>query len=241
MTDTMTTTSNGNGFSAPVRNRYFYGKLLDVHHLEMEQRYFLEASHLINRLTLGSGVLCGLRVEALEDGRVAVSPGVAVDVNPDKLGLARRLGATHTINSKTADPVAEVLKVCQGGSDFAIEATGLAPVMRQALACVRNQGGTAVVIGNARFGTTLELDPREFNMGKRLLGTWGGDNVPDRDYPRYCKLLSVGRLNLEPLLSKSYTLTDVNAALGDLEQGKVSDVVLCPCRPAGVRSGVARA
>jgi len=154
------------------------------------------------------------------------SPVIAVDVNPDKLGLARRLGATHTINSKTADPVAEVLKVCQGGSDFAIEATGLAPVMRQALACVRNQGGTAVVIGNARFGTTLELDPREFNMGKRLLGTWGGDNVPDRDYPRYCKLLSVGRLNLEPLLSKSYTLTDVNAALDDLEQGKAARPLL---------------
>ena len=41
--------------------------------------------------------------------------------------------------------------------------------MRQALACVRHQGGAAVVIGNARFGSTLEIDPRELNMGKRLL------------------------------------------------------------------------
>jgi S-(hydroxymethyl)glutathione dehydrogenase/alcohol dehydrogenase len=162
------------------------------------------------------------------------SPVIAVDVNPDKLGLARRLGATHTINSKSADPVAEVLKVCKGGSDFAIEATGLAPVMRQALGCVRNQGGTAVVIGNARFGTTLELDPREFNMGKRLLGTWGGDNVPDRDYPRYCKLLCAGRLNLEPLLSRSYALTDVNAALDELEQGKAARPLLDIGGVAGV-------
>ena len=74
--------------------------------------------------------------------------------------------------------------------------------MKQALACVRQQGGAAVVIGNARFGSTLEIDPRELNMGKRLLGTWGGDNVPDRDYPRYCKLLASGRLDLEPLLSR---------------------------------------
>src|SRR5262249_48344589 len=110
--------------------------------------------------------------------------------------------------------------------DFAIEATGLPPVMRQALACVRHQGGAAVVIGNARFGSYLELDPRELNMGKRLLGTWGGDNVPDRDYPRYCKLLASGRLDLEPLLSKSYSLGDVNAALDDLERGKAARPLL---------------
>ncbi|HEY3788219.1 MAG TPA: zinc-binding dehydrogenase, partial [Urbifossiella sp.] len=140
--------------------------------------------------------------------------------------LAKQLGATHTINSKASDPVAEILKVCKGGVDFAIEATGLAPVMRQALASVRQQGGAAVVIGNARFGSTLEIDPRELNMGKRLLGTWGGDNVPDRDYPRYCKLLSSGRLDLEPLLSRSYGLGDVNAALDDLEQGRAARPLL---------------
>ncbi|MDB5310747.1 MAG: zinc-binding dehydrogenase family protein [Gemmataceae bacterium] len=162
------------------------------------------------------------------------TPVIAVDINPDKLALAARLGATHTINSKTTDPVAEILKLCKGGADFAVEATGVAPVMRQALACVRHQGGTAVVIGNARFGTTLEIDPREFNMGKRLLGTWGGDNVPDRDYPRYCKLLMAGRLDLEPLLSKSYGLADVNAALDDLEHGKAARPLLDIAGVAGV-------
>ena len=44
---------------------------------------------------------------------------------------------------------------------------------------------TTAVVGNARFGESLEIDPRELNQGKRLLGTWGGDGVPDRDYPRY--------------------------------------------------------
>lgn len=153
-------------------------------------------------------------------GLAGCTPVIAVDVLPDKLSLARRLGATHSINSKSADPVAEIHKLCKGGADFAIEATGLPAVMRQALACVRHQGGAAVVIGNARFGSTLEIDPRELNMGKRLLGTWGGDNVPERDFPRYCKLLSAGRLDLEPLLSKSYSLSDVNAALDDLEHGQ---------------------
>ena len=67
-----------NGLSAPVRNKYFYGKLLDADHLDLEQHYFLEMDRLVNRLTLGTGVLCGLR--AVEDqGKVTVSPGVAID------------------------------------------------------------------------------------------------------------------------------------------------------------------
>lgn len=64
--------------TSPVRNRYFYGKLLDVEHLEREQSYFVERSRLINRLTLGAGVLCGLGVRD-RDGEIVVSPGVAVD------------------------------------------------------------------------------------------------------------------------------------------------------------------
>ncbi len=165
---------------------------------------------------------CAIAAAAL----AGCTPVIAVDVNPDKLTLAKKLGATHAINSKSTDAVTEILKVCKGGADFAIEATGLPAVMKQALACVRPQGGTAVVIGNARFGSTLEIDPRELNMGKRLLGTWGGDNVPDRDYPRYCKLLASGRLDLEPLLSRSYGLADVNAALEDLERGHAARPLL---------------
>ena len=90
-----------------------------------------------------------------------------------------------------------------GGADFAIEATGNPAVMRQSLACVRAQGGTAVIVGNAKQGQMLEIDPRELNQGKRLLGTWGGDNVPDRDYPRYGQLIAAGKLNVEPLLGRA--------------------------------------
>lgn len=149
-------------------------------------------------------------------------PVIAVDINPDKLELAKKFGATHTIDSKKSDAVAEIQKLVKGGVDFAIEATGVPAVMRQALACVRQQGGTAVVIGNAKFGDKLEFDPRELNMGKRLFGTWGGDNVPDRDYPRYARLMASGKLDLEPLLTKSYALSEVNAALDDLEHGRAA-------------------
>jgi S-(hydroxymethyl)glutathione dehydrogenase/alcohol dehydrogenase len=148
------------------------------------------------------------------------TPVVAVDVKADKLELAKQMGATHAVNAAAADPVAELQRICPGGVDFAVEATGRPAVMRQALASVRSQGGTAVIVGNARHGEQVELDPRQLNMGKRLLGTWGGDNVPDRDYPRYCKLLRSARLNLEPMLAKRYPLHKVNQALEDLERGQ---------------------
>jgi hypothetical protein len=65
---------------APVRNRYFYGKLLDVHQLEMEQEYFNAKRHLVNRLVIGPGVVCGLKVEVTPDQRaVIVRPGLAID------------------------------------------------------------------------------------------------------------------------------------------------------------------
>lgn len=63
-----------------VRNRYFYGKLLDVHHLELEQSYFNGKRWLLNRLVSGSGVVCGLDVQITADHKaIRVMPGVALD------------------------------------------------------------------------------------------------------------------------------------------------------------------
>ena len=149
-------------------------------------------------------------------------PVIAVDLLQEKLDLAAKLGATHGIRADQGDPVEAIKKLCPGGVDFAIEVTGRPSVMRQALACVRSQGGTAVVVGNARFGESLEIDPREMNQGKRLLGTWGGDSVPDRDYPRYARLVAAGKLSLDPLMTRTYRLDQINQALDDLERGVVA-------------------
>src|SRR5205823_2773529 len=106
-----------------------------------------------------------------------------------------------------------------GGVDFAIEASGRPAVMRQALASVRSRGGVAVIIGNAREGETLELDPKQLNQGKQVRGSWGGDNLPDRDFPRYVRLVESGKLALAPLRFAPFRLEQVNEALEALEQG----------------------
>jgi S-(hydroxymethyl)glutathione dehydrogenase/alcohol dehydrogenase len=91
--------------------------------------------------------------------------------------------------------------------------------MNQALTCVRARGGRAVLVGNARYNEHLELDPWEFNQGKRLLGTWGGDNRAEEDFPRYFRLIESGQFDPELLLSRTYSLAEVNRALDDLEAG----------------------
>jgi hypothetical protein len=63
----------------PERNRYFYGKLLDVEQLEKEQRYFNHKRWLLNRLVTGSGVVCGLNITPGENGDLVIQPGVAID------------------------------------------------------------------------------------------------------------------------------------------------------------------
>jgi S-(hydroxymethyl)glutathione dehydrogenase/alcohol dehydrogenase len=148
-------------------------------------------------------------------------PVIGVDPNPERRALAEAYGATHTIDPAAGDPVAAIRAILPQGADAAVEATGEPAVMEQALKVVRAQGGRAVVIGNARHGAALTLDPGLFNQGKSLLGTWGGDAVPDRDYARFARLLGAARFDVRGLLSTPYRLEQANQALDDLATGRV--------------------
>lgn len=151
---------------------------------------------------------------------LGLSPIIAVDVRRDRLEVAKAMGADFCILSSGNDAVDEILRLSPTGIDYAIDASGRPSVMKQALRSVRRQGGDTIIVGNARYGEMLEIDPRELNLGKSLLGTWGGDNFPDRDFPKYLELVRSGQLDLSPLLSENYPLTELNQAIDDLENGK---------------------
>jgi len=94
------------GLRAPRRNRFFHGKMMDVHHFELETEYGIGMRRLLNRLVTGSGVVCGLDVEAGGDGcSVEVTSGVAID----------RWGREIVVPARTASipiPPALVERVC---------------------------------------------------------------------------------------------------------------------------------
>jgi hypothetical protein len=110
--------SNGTvpALSPPVRNRYFFGRLLDERALEREQQYFRQMRWLLSRLGLGSGVLCGLRVSLAEDGeQLIVEPGVAIDglgreiVVPDRLCISDPFSLKEEPEDDEGEPAADVV------------------------------------------------------------------------------------------------------------------------------------
>lgn len=163
----------------------------------------------------------GIGLNALMAAALAgAMPVIGIDPNPTRRALAKIYGATHVIDA-AGDVLAEIKKIVPQGVDLAVESSGIPAVMEQAINATRQQGGRAVVIGNAKHGAVLPLNPGVFNQGKSLLGTWGGDSVPDRDYGRYGRLLSSGRFPVRDLLSKPYSLAQADQALQDLAAGKV--------------------
>jgi len=163
----------------------------------------------------------GIGLNALMAAALAgAMPVIGIDPNPTRRALAKIYGATHVIDA-AGDVLAEIKKIVPQGVDLAVESSGIPAVMEQAINATRQQGGRAVVIGNAKHGAMLQLNPGVFNQGKSLLGTWGGDSVPDRDYGRYGRLLGSGRFPVRDLLSKPYSLAQADQALQDLAAGKV--------------------
>jgi S-(hydroxymethyl)glutathione dehydrogenase/alcohol dehydrogenase len=147
---------------------------------------------------------------------------IAVDVSEDKLELARSFGATHVINAATADPVAEIRKLTGGaGVDYAVEASGQASVIEQAFESIRRGGGVCVFASHPEHGKRISIDPYELICGKQIRGSWGGSSNPDRDIPMFAKLYLEGRLPLEKLITKRYSLEAINEALDDLEHHRI--------------------
>ena len=109
---------------------------------------------------------------------------IAVDVDDRKLDWARHFGATHTVNSRTEDPV-ERIRALTGsfGADVVIEAVGRPETYEQAF-FARDLAGTVVLVGVPTPDLRLELPLIEiFGRGGALKSSWYGDCLPSRDFP----------------------------------------------------------
>lgn len=144
---------------------------------------------------------------------------IAIDTLDKKLAMAKKLGADYLINASQDDPMAKVMEITGGGADYALECIGNVNVMAQAFASIRF-GGKLIVVGMAPLGTTLSIATYEFLLGKTITGTVQGDINPQIDIPRYIDLFMDGRLPIDKLISKSYTLDEINDAFKDLEKGE---------------------
>ncbi len=165
----------------------------------------------------------GVGDAAIEGARLAgASTIIAVDIDDRKLEWARQFGATHTVNSREADPV-EAIKALTGGNgvDVAIEAIGLPETYRQCFEA-RDLAGTVVLVGVPNPTATIELPFIEvFGRGGALKSSWYGDCLPSRDFPMLIDLYLQGRLNLDGFVSETIALDEVEEAFHKMERGEV--------------------
>jgi len=147
---------------------------------------------------------------------------IAVDVDDTKLAWAKDFGATHTVNSRTTDPVEAIRGFTGGnGADVVIDAVGRPETYKQAF-YARDLAGTVVLVGVPSPDMTLDLPLIDvFGRGGSLKSSWYGDCLPSRDFPTLIDLHLQGRLPLERFVSETIGLADVEAAFAKMHHGEV--------------------
>jgi aryl-alcohol dehydrogenase len=143
---------------------------------------------------------------------------IAVDVNADRLLLAKELGATLTVDPIQADPVAAIQKATAMGADFSIDTTAIPIVMVQAANCLAPRG-TCAVLGFGPPGTEISLDLQTLLMtGRSIVGVAEGDSDPDVFIPRLIELYQRGEFPIDKLV-RTYPLSAINEACRDAVSG----------------------
>ncbi|MER5910856.1 S-(hydroxymethyl)mycothiol dehydrogenase [Streptomyces sp. NPDC001982] len=147
---------------------------------------------------------------------------IAIDIDDRKLETARKMGATHTVNSSETDPVEAVRELTGGfGADVVIEAVGRPETYKQAF-YARDLAGTVVLVGVPTPEMKLELPLLDvFGRGGALKSSWYGDCLPSRDFPMLIDLYLQGRLDLGAFVTETIQLDEVEKAFERMHQGDV--------------------
>ncbi|MGL6279841.1 MAG: zinc-binding dehydrogenase [Gaiella sp.] len=168
----------------------------------------------------------GVGLQVVNGCRLAgASVIVAVDRVPEKLELARALGATHVVDAAEADPVAAIHALTDGGVDHAFEVIGRSDTIRLAWDAIR-AGGSAVVVGMAPYGVEVSVPAMDFLSDKSLRGTYYGSGDPAAELPELAALALAGELELARVVTHAEPLEGIGAALDRLRSGEGARTVL---------------
>jgi Zn-dependent alcohol dehydrogenase len=150
---------------------------------------------------------------------------IAVEPNAGRREKAAKYGATEVIDpGESADVVAAITEICDGPADAALDCTGIAPVIRQAIDSV-GMLGTAVLIGAAPAGAEFSADHLSTLWGKRIVGTLGGESQSGRFVPALLELHDQGRFPFTDLI-EYFPLDELNDALAASHHGDVIKPVI---------------
>ncbi|MFV0277991.1 MAG: Zn-dependent alcohol dehydrogenase [Parahaliea sp.] len=169
----------------------------------------------------------GIGLSAINGAAIAGAGRIfAVDTQETKLAMARNFGATDTINASCDDPVQQLLELSNGkGVNKAFECVGMKKTIEQAFAMLA-RGGTATVVGAAKPGVKIEIDPIQFIAEKRIQGSRMGSNRFPIDIPKMVDFYLQGRLKLDEMISQRIGLEQINEAFDEIRRGELARSVI---------------
>jgi aryl-alcohol dehydrogenase len=168
----------------------------------------------------------GVGLAAVIAARIAgAAPIIAVDLVPERLELARGLGAGEVIDARSEDPVAAIMALTRAGADYAVEASGAPVALRQAVDALA-PGGVCALVGAPEGGTEVAFDVNTvLAAGRTIRAVVEGHSVPAEFIPRLVALWRAGELPLERLV-RTFPLAEINAAAASALRGEVIKPVL---------------
>lgn len=159
-------------------------------------------------------------------------PIVAVDIVEKKLGMAKRFGATHTIDSTAKLSPLDIETTIRGivgekGADVVIDTTGNTKVIEQCYDLTHPDGKT-ILVGVPRHDNKVSIYTLPLHFKKVLKGSHGGSSNPAVDIPRFIRLYQAGKLKLDGIITHTFPLKKINQAIELMKGGESGRVAIVP-------------
>ena len=169
----------------------------------------------------------GVGLNVVQGARLAGAARIiAVDVNDAALEFATKFGATDTINASGDDALKAVRALTGGGADYAFEVYGSSETITLAFDMAR-KGGMAIIVGLAPVDDFPSIDPVALvRQEKTLKGAYYGASRPAIDFQRMVDLYASGKIDVDSLITRAYSLDQINDAYEELERGVVGRGVI---------------
>lgn len=153
---------------------------------------------------------------------------IAIDTNPDKFALAKKMGATEFVNPKDYDrPIQEVLiEMTNGGVDYSFECIGNVEVMRSALEACHKGWGESIIIGVAGAGKEIHTRPFQLVTGRVWKGSAFGGVKGRTQLPGMVKEFMNGAIDLDSFITHRLDFTQINESFDLLHRGESIRTIL---------------
>jgi S-(hydroxymethyl)glutathione dehydrogenase/alcohol dehydrogenase len=180
------------------------------------------------KVTPGSNVIVfglgGIGLNVLQAARmVGADRIIGVDLNESKAEWGARFGMTHFYNPKgktTAEVVADLVALTDGGADYTFDCTGNTEVMRQALEACHRGWGVSTVIGVAEAGKEISTRPFQLVTGRVWQGSAFGGAKGRTDVPKIVDWYMNGKIEIDPMITHVLSLEDINKGFDLMHAGE---------------------